>query len=484
MSASATKWLSALVLGLAALLTAAPAVSQAAPADEMTEPPAAAHELARVYERLFDRVPVADRTGLLVEMLESEHTPVVEAAIALATRLLLDAEPVEEAVTQATIAQLQHPAAGVRSASVRLLAVLDPAQAVAPVMSVFEEEDSPDAAAAQMVFLAAVGDNGEPTGPRGAPMRALTQAGTKWLGSPEPASSAAAALLVSWWDRMHVPVDSVDSWVDPDLIHVPLAPSHITLLDLLGHDELVAEHLRSERQDTAVRAAEVLAAEPAWLDRVVDAARERSALVPAAVDGLIRHRPEAESHALVAELTATLEQARAAEFCRIFAAALPPNELELVLLGIDDPERSLDLAGTLIDTETGEDQPHPLAQPARGPLVRLLMERALEAGHPHRALDIAEKLPLDRRTGPIAHDEVIALVQLGRFDDAAARSRQAEVRWTAWRRAAQTLEPLPAEAVAQAFRVAYDLSTLPDDALRWLDALAPPVTGEPLPPDA
>lgn len=146
---------------------------------------ALARRLSESLGALLARTPAEERSALIASYLRDDLPEVRRAGFDLASRALLNAQPLGESVQRAAIDCLQHPSAAVREQAARLLENLggDTAAPAALTAVLVEERAAP---AAPLLRLASR-----------SPTPALAPAALRWLAEGGGVRDAAAEALVA-----------------------------------------------------------------------------------------------------------------------------------------------------------------------------------------------------------------------------------------------------------------------------------------------
>lgn len=367
---------------------------------------AAGEELSAVYRRLHAAIAEDARPALLVEMLSSRTTGVRRTAFDLVMVSLLNARPVPNEVAEAATARLTDPVASVRTEAARVVELLSRPEAGPALVAALSRETDPSAAAAMLRAMAK-----SPTD------RGVDLAATWLVRTPESAAAAEQLLLAAMRAGLVIPETSA-ARVRTALAERPagsLSPTAIALLLRLGERARVESLLTAEGDATAIAAAQALGENADGVDAVVQAARSRPALFPAAIAALTRHRSTADGLAIAGALAdRNVPEQQAA--VRAMARSLPVSELRIALAAERDAAQRDALLAAVADSPgfltEGPDTTE------RVDLALALVEARLQRGSAADALALLERFPAGWSGPRVLALRIAALVALNRLDDA------------------------------------------------------------------
>ncbi len=161
------------------------ASAQAARAHRLArERDALALRLADVYGRVYALTRAEDRSSMLVGLIKDESAQVRLIGFDLASRALLNAQPLDASVADAAVSSLSGGTSELRAAAARLLANLAPKE-VGPAIAALRAETDERVAAPLLRLLANRPDAGE------------IELCLRWLATSGPARPAAAEALAA-----------------------------------------------------------------------------------------------------------------------------------------------------------------------------------------------------------------------------------------------------------------------------------------------
>jgi len=327
------------------------------------------------YRRLHALMPETERSAFITELIASDSSELCLLGFDLAKRALLNARTLDARVGDAAIRRLADRSPLVRAEAASLISRLDQPHAGSALAIALSTEQDPAAAASILRAVAR-----EPV-PRAA------QDTVQWLetGDQNVAAAAAEAALA---------LRQAGHLSDPDLVTRcsdalrkrpadQLTPAGAALLTLLGEEEVAIALLGTARPDVADAVAAALVEIPDGVDPLVNVARSRPRLAPAAIQALAQHRPTAEGFTTGSMLCSATDENAHAALTR-YAQSLPPTELLTVARGeVDAVRRAEYLARvpTLAATNGNRERPE-IAD-----LVLLLARTQLELRDPSSALE-------------------------------------------------------------------------------------------------
>lgn len=370
--------------------------------------------------RLYLATPAEEQPALLATYLLDPQQDVCELGLELVSRELAGARSLGPVVAEALVKLLGHSDASIRASSAKLVSQIAPPDAGAAVSAALNVETDASAAAA---LLAATARWPTPAA-RGAIIR--------WIEAGPPASPFAAEAALQL-QRQGMLDDEADRGRVLEALRTAdldaLNGSGLRLLAAIGAKQdlvKIAERLGSEKGSTRQSAADALAARPEFLDRILDAARNDPGLFDIAVRAITAHRPTAAGFAAAMTLPAPSDQSHRAGVLAL-AGAMPPSELigAAGQIGKDAALREALLARLVADAEKTSD-PAQAGAIAEG--LALLAQTRLELGQPDAAIAALDAAP-DGLLDParVAAIRTVALLWLGRIDDAAALNAPASV---------------------------------------------------------
>ncbi len=414
--------------------TPAEATTESIPAEQYErvrgELEAVTAQLVEAYRRLFLRLPEAERSAFLAEMMSRGVRPapeepngaarlpfkVRELAYDLATAEVVSARPLGPALVEAASLGLSDEQAQIRAKAAGLLAKLDASAVIDRVREALLVETQPAPAAEMLTVVAR--HPGESS-------RGII---ASWLKKPNlPVAVRIAALDAALSHQREFPFEDPE---ELDLVRATidsLSPDELTantvrLLMELGDIERVRSLVRSDQERIARAAAAELVQDADSLDTLLQRAQEIPALYEFAVECVRLHQPTATGFRRASELPAPSPEKRAELLTRL-ASALEPSELLTVAslpMDLAERERYLSTIATPEKLEL-------LATPEyrtedRRLLLESLVRTRLLLKNATGALRVIQGLPVEARSATLVQDEVAALIWLNRLDEAVARS--------------------------------------------------------------
>ncbi|MGP1310782.1 MAG: hypothetical protein ACTS27_11345, partial [Phycisphaerales bacterium] len=355
-----------------------------------------------LYNALYAATPVERRGSIIAAMLRDNLVRANRLGLELASRTLLNAQPLGVEVADAAIDLLSSPDETVRAESARLLENLGADVDTATIVEALTRETSARVAAPLLRSAAREGAN--------IPAALYL----RWLAAPDPASSAASdALLALHEDGMlsreslRIATETLAE-IEPERV----SASHVRLLALNGPSETlrtVAERSGSATAQSA--AARALASDESFADALLEGAANHPSWFEGAARAVELHRPNAD--AMLALLRVRPDANGWVEPCAKALTAMPAEQRARVFNEFDDLEdRAALLAATAPHLEPRE----------AGETLVLLAETRLSLRDSDGALDSADTAIANQGADTLRARRVrfFALVDLGRLDDAMA----------------------------------------------------------------
>lgn len=371
------------------------------------------------HRRLYvEETRASERSAMLAALLRDETTSLRRLGVELAVREVANAKLLDASVQQALIDMLRAVQPDLRRSAAELVFATAPAEAAGPAISeALMVETEPSVAAALLRAVAAW------PSPRVKPvvLRWITRPGP----AQRPAIDAAAAMLEK---GMMADADSEAAVLaalrSTDLSELPA--SGLRLLAMLGTETdraAIASLLVSPTPSRRLRAAEALAAQSAFLPRILEAARTDGGLYLTYCRAAASASPTPESFLTAASLPAPNEEARRDGLLQI-ASRIDPRDLAAAAREIDDLRLRELLLTPLLDV------PLPAAPPGAAPATPepsivagliLLARTRLELRQPAAALAALEPLSVVGETiesSQLDGVRCVALLWLNRVDEA------------------------------------------------------------------
>lgn len=407
---------------------------QTVPADQLAEVQAELEavtaQLVEAYRRLFLRLPEAERSAFLADMMsrglgQGPDEPnavsplpfkVRELAYDLATAEVISARPLGPGLIEAASLGLADGRAQIRAKAAGLLAKLDASEVVERVREALATETHAGAATEMLSVVARHPD---------ASSHPIVLA---WLKKPNlPVGVRVAALDAVLSHHREFPIEEPESL---DLVRATidglspdeLTPNTVRLLMMLGDVDRVRSLVGSEQARIARAAASQLVEDAESLDGLLRRAQEATAIYEFAVEAVRRHQPTATGFRRASELPAPSPEKRAELLTRL-ASALEPSELLTVAslpMDLAERERYLSAVASPESLERFADAEYRTED--RRLLLESLVRTRLQLRNATGALRVIQSLPVEARSATLVHDEVTALIWLNRLDEAVTRS--------------------------------------------------------------
>jgi len=392
------------------------------------------HRLVDVYRQLFLRLPEAERSAFLTELINggpqsngsgsgtgSEGQPapraplpyqVRELAYDLATAEVVSARPLGSALIDAASLGLNDERPTIRTKAAGLLAKLDASAVLDRVHEALRNETHPQAAAAMLSVLA-----------RHPSADALPLALVRLDPRSQPRIVLHAAIDAILAIHNTNPITETETLarmaeaigtMNPS----DLTPNAVRLLARIGEVEAVRSHLTSERAAICRAAAESLVNDAESMEAILDHARQNPVLFEYAAESVRHHEPNATRFALVAVLPAPTPEKRDEMLAKL-AAGLPPAELlRVVSTPMDLTERERLLSSFATATELSRFAELEYRTEDRRLLLESLVRTRLQLKNAAGALRVVEGIPDDARWETLREHEIASLLWLNRIDDA------------------------------------------------------------------
>ena len=370
-----------------------------------------AGRLIDAHRDLWLAQPPERQDEFLAKLLQDRLPELRRLGAELARLELSGGEPLGEAVVVAAIALLDDPHPRWRREGAALLDLIAPARGGEAIVAALAEEAVPEAAAG--LLRASV---------RWPDARNLEPA-LRWLEHGGEATAASTQALLALHDQQLIAGDGAPARIISalrDRSIEEIGGSGMRLLVALGSDEdrrRVALAMTSESSTLRRAAAEALILRADALDALLDAASLDPALFGPAMRAATQHRPDAASFASLSEAIAKHESLRW-EAIVPFAQRMPQAELRIVAWGAKDQAERERLFELLLPGGEGE-----LAADAADQTIADFVELArirLDASRAGEALAALQRIPPARLPSEGRWVKLVALVSLGRLDEAEA----------------------------------------------------------------
>lgn len=389
--------------------------------------------LVDAYRQLFLKLPEADRSAFLIELIcsalpsgASENGPISERpplphqvrelAYDLAAAEVVSARPLGPEFVEAAALGLADPQPQIRTKAASLLAKLDAKPIMDRVRKALSAEQQPEAAVAMLsvitrhpsrdsidVVLAQLEPEHQPV-----PVLVAALDATLALFNAHPIEEKEQLA------RIGAAIDALGS--------DHLTPNAVRLLARLGNLEAVRAHISSQNEQISRAAVQALMTDPDSLEAILTEASRASALFELAAEAIRHHTPTAAGYNRVAGLPAPSAEKRGEVLVRL-ASSLPPAELLKVAsspMELTERERLLSIIATPEELEKLAQEEYRTED--RRLLVESLVRTRLQLKNAPGALKVIESIPAEARSNTLVQDEVAALIWLNRLDEAAARS--------------------------------------------------------------
>ncbi len=146
---------------------------------------AALRRLTEALPRLHALTPAQERSDLIAGLIRDEIPEVSRIGIDLASRALLNAQPLGDSVRDAALVCLTRPSPDIRAGAARLLEHLAPDTAAAPALAALQTETDDRAAQALLRILAVQ------------PLPGAAEPALRWLARPGAAREGAAEVIIA-----------------------------------------------------------------------------------------------------------------------------------------------------------------------------------------------------------------------------------------------------------------------------------------------
>ncbi len=337
-------------------------------------------QLADVFRRLHASTP-DNRSKIVEELLLSEMPSLRALGLNLASRALLNAEPLNDAIGRAALKSLNDSDPTNRAAAAQLLSALELPEIAAAARKSLRQETDAGSAAALLALSARWPDE------------QTTRAATRWLDSDDPiVREAAAAHLLSAETRGLL---DDPAYRKPSLDALrrtkrgELGIAAIRLLGRIGEEKdrrAFFALLDDENSARRVAAAQSLVDWPSSIERLVAAAEKHSDILLPAVRALAQHRPQSSAAIwAMRQLSAATDEPASQDTLTGFEAlvsALPPGELGALVRSV----RIKEVAHRPLVTALANSQPGVLRNtPGRVGAFLELAELCLDRADPESA---------------------------------------------------------------------------------------------------
>lgn len=378
-----------------------------------------ARRLTDSYRRLYALMPQADRSTLISELIASDSSELCMLGFDLAKRALLNARTVDARVGDAAIRRLADRSALIRTEAASLLSRLDQPRAGSALAAALSVEKDDAAAAAMLRALAHE------------PIAGAAGDIIHWLETSDTAAPAAAEAALALRETGLLSDPALVERAGRALRQRPadqLTPAAGALLLLIGERDAAIALLRTAKPDVAEAVATALIEIPDGVDPLVDVARSRPRLAPAAIDALARHRPTAAGFGTACMLSPRGDEASGAALIR-YAHSLPPAALLIVARAEPDPAQRVAYLSEVprMAADTGAADRDKVAE-----LSLLLAKARLELKDPAGALDAMEPFGDKQWAATFDPLRVTALLWLFRLPQAEEVSLRSNVSASHW----------------------------------------------------
>ncbi len=361
----------------------------------------------RLYLALGQAPAPAEQPRLLAALLTDSREELRSLGFDILSRELSSARPIDPVVEATIVSLLADPSPAVRSRAAMLIRQVSPVGTVDAIARALAVEENPEAA--QALLLAAARWPSEP----------VREPALRWLvNGPQARSGAVQTLLaLARSGLIHDPAhrEAVAAFLraaDPQ----SLTPAECRLLAAAGSEgdlERVATLIEGPPSPLRTVAAEALAEHPRYFGTLMAAADPD--LFEAATRAVLASRPDAEGFGWLQSLPAPSPEARTAALLRV-ASALPTDELLAAAADAELPIREAMLARLAQFSIPGDATSASLTAG-----LLMLAEARLLLGNPDAALFALDWVPpgaTESVQRPIDHTRTVALLWLGRIDEA------------------------------------------------------------------
>lgn len=420
-----------------------------------------------LLNRHFSLTPAERRGELIAAMLRDDLTRVKRLGLDLASRTLLNAQPLGSEVAPAAAALLSSEDEDVRAGAARLLENLGGVEHADAVARALDLERS-TRIAAPLLRLASRLD-----------LESLPDAVMlRWLASPDPASSAAAdALLACEGGRGLAPESRRQALeILRAMSDDAMTVSHARLLAALsrGGDDARLDRLMHGHENAQVRAAAAgaLAASASRVESVLSAAFAHAELFPAACDAVLAHRATPSGFLRLIALSPR-EDSSIPQLARVLEG-FDPARRPVALRAVSDASLRESLLVALLARLENDDRADDRE------LHELLAKTRLSLGDAQGALASAIRaINDDDGSFPAAMSiRFHALVMLNRLDEAMEAGKPA----SAWLDALERCAAMPHAPEVAAFIASNFGSTMTDDEHARLERLSEGLDARESPP--
>lgn len=395
----------------------------------------------------------ADQSRLLGALLEDPRDELRALGFDILSREISSGRAAEPALQSAVVRLLSDPSPAVRARAALLLRQLDPPGAVEAVGRALHAEESAEAAGALLLAAARW------------PSETVREPGLRWLrnGAESRVAAVQALTALARSRLLHDPADRESAAsVLRAIPSADLTPGECRLLVLIGNDadrERVASLLSAAPGPVRTAAAEALADDPAYLDRLIASAD--ADLFETVSRSVAAHRPTSAGLETLTRLPGGTPDSRRAAALRL-ASILSTAELTEAAAVTRDPRLREAMLARLADAfPPGDATPESLAAG-----LTLLGRTRLELGDAEGTLLALDAISYDLGTALVAARplRVVALLILGRVDEAA----EIDAPPAAWLDGlTQALGRPHAKAIADAIESRYLDRMAPDEAERF-----------------
>lgn len=361
-----------------------------------------------LLNRHYSTTPAERRGELLVSMLSDDLTRVNRLGLELASRTLLNAQPLGPDVARAASLLLVSDDEDVRESAARLLGNLGGAEHADAVARALERERSARVAAPLLLVASRVAISP-------APEASIA----RWLAGDDAAASAAFDAVFAYRDSISEETSRLALDAARAVPVVSLTPSQARVLGALSTDARdldTLERALREHPSPSVRAvaARSLASDPARVDALLDAARTLPEAFEPACEAVATHRPTPSAFVALASFAPS--DASSAQRLAATLAPYTPDRRIAALRAVQDLSRRDAIIAALLARRDAEDEG------AIRDLYALLASTRLDAFNAEGALSAALRALRDDEDdeGEVSALRFHALVMMNRLDEASA----------------------------------------------------------------
>ncbi len=312
----------------------------------------------RTMEQLYNASDAEQRVALLLAMLQEPLPAIRQLALDLIERALDGSQRISPEVGARIVELLADPAPDTRGRAALLIDRLRPDGAGASVAEALLREKDPEVAGRLLLAL------------RNWPTPVARDVVLRWLEFDDPLIRQRAARVILAAHKAGIGVAAEDEQRVLAALRRPapetLSRDGMELLVLLGDEgdrEIIASLLTGPEEAARRLAAQIVATDPAQIDRLIEAARADPQIIPIAADAIAANGPTLAEFEAMEELIPADDPAREE---RLAAIAAGLSVADLIEVAARCAEAGGGATDTEIDTESGPDG-DPEGGPEAGP---------------------------------------------------------------------------------------------------------------------